>query len=556
MAGFSNSFQGVGVSVWVFAGVVATGFGTTGCSPRANDIVISTNGGAPAFDGGVNGQPSAAGYDGHSAAVGGWQARGGNGEPPLVFVPAKLDFGTLKQGTKAMKPARVCNTGNKAQSVYEQALAQHPTDALSVQGSLVGELAPSTCRSAIVSCESTTAGVAIKGQLIASFGAQGLAAVLPITCASVARPPKSSDSGTPDTTDPSNDKTKDDKTNDDKTNDDKSGKAPDKGPVAKPVVKEGTDVIPQTMLHLKGSDSKAATKCPIKKYHWTVQQPVGSQQVFVPGPNFPNPTFTANVAGKYVFCLTVWDCNGKASAPVCSTLMVLPEEDIHVELVWKTPADWDETDTGPAAGSDLDLHFAHPIASPSGGPKLGPNASKPDADCDGSQDPWFSNPYDTFWFNPDPNWGSANPAVQDDPSLDLDDTDGAGPENLNLASPEGTKAQPVAYDIGVHYWNDHGFGVSYATVNVYLLGVLALQISKVLLKPLDMWHVGRINWPNTMSQGALDPFQICYQSGDPCKGGKRWQPKGEHCIKSCYVHPAFTASTTSAAKPSGCKNQP
>ncbi|MBP48189.1 MAG: hypothetical protein CMH53_09660, partial [Myxococcales bacterium] len=320
-------------------------------------------------------------------------------------------------------------------------------------------------------------------------------------------------------------------------------------PTAKVVVQEGEEVIPQTTLHLKGDQSQPTGGGSINKYKWTAKQPGGSNQVFVPSSSFPNPTFTANAAGEYEFCLEVWDnSDQKSCVPACVTVLVLPEEAIHVELLWKTPADPDETDTGPAAGADMDLHFAHPLASSF------------DIDCDGKLDPWFSNPYDTFWFNPNPNWGSINPNVNDDPSLDLDDTDGAGPENLNLDEPEGKVGAPKFYHVGVHYWNDHGFGTSYATVNVYIMGVLALQLDKVEMDVLDMWYVGKINWPNSMSAKGItvDPFQICYQTGDPCdkaNPGKRWVPKGDWCITPCYVNPAFTA-TQSGASASSCKKKP
>ncbi len=317
-------------------------------------------------------------------------------------------------------------------------------------------------------------------------------------------------------------------------------------PTAKMKVQEGEEVVPQTMLHLKGDQSQPAGGGAIKKYKWTAKQPGGSKQVFVPSSSFPNPTFTANAAGEYEFCLEVWDqSDQKGCAPACVTVLVLPEEAVHVELLWNTPADPDETDTGPAAGADMDLHFAHPLAQ------------APDIDCDGIKDPWFSNPFDTFWFNPNPNWGSVNANVPDNPSLDLDDTDGAGPENLNLDEPEGKVGAPKYYHVGVHYWNDHGFGTSFATVNIYILGVLALQIEKVEMNVLDMWYVGKINWPNSMSAKGItvDPFQICYQTGNPCdkaKPGKYWVPKGAWCISPCYVNPAFTA-TQSGASVSACK---
>jgi hypothetical protein len=315
-------------------------------------------------------------------------------------------------------------------------------------------------------------------------------------------------------------------------------------PSAKVKVNEGEEVIPQTVLHLKGDTSSASGGGSIKKYKWTAKQPGGSNQVFVPGSAFPNPTFTANAAGEYEFCLEVWDqSDEKSCAPACVTVLVIPEEAIHVELLWNTPADPDPTDTGPAAGSDMDLHFAHYLAS------------GPDIDCDGKGDPWFSNPFDTFWFNANPNWGNANPTVPDDPSLDLDDTDGAGPENLNLSDPEGTIQKPAYYHVGVHYWNDHGFGASEATVNVYIFGVLAVQIDKIPMDVLDMWYVGKIHWPNLITDKAavnVEPVEICYQTADPCKGGKRWQPTGDWCITKCYTNPAFSATQT-GANPLNCK---
>jgi len=317
-------------------------------------------------------------------------------------------------------------------------------------------------------------------------------------------------------------------------------------PMAKISVKEGEEVIPQTLLHLKGDQSTAPGGGTIKTYKWTVKQPSGSNQPLVPKDSFPNPTFQANAAGEYQFCLDVTDQNGmKSCAPACVTVVVLPSNAIHVELLWDTPADPDQTDSGPAAGADMDLHFAHPLAS------------GPDLDCDGNGDPWFSNPWDTFWFNPNPNWGSSNPAAGDDPSLDLDDTDGAGPENLNLEKPEGTVDDPVAYSVGVHYWNDHGYGTSFATVSIYLQGTLSLQLSKVKMDPLDMWYVGKINWPNQLTGATAQVFTMCYQQAGPdaCNGGKMWVPSGPWCITPCYNNKSFTASAGGAA-PAACKAKP
>jgi hypothetical protein len=159
---------------------------------------------------------------------------------------------------------------------------------------------------------------------------------------------------------------------------------------------------------------------------------------------------------------------------------VVANELIHIELLWDTPNDPDQTDDGPEAGADLDLHFLHPFASGL------------DVDLDGQPDGWFDQPFDCFWFNAHPNWASMDPMIDDDPGLDLDDTDGAGPENINLNLPENA----MTYRVGVHYWNDHNFGPSLATVRVYLYSELVFEQAGVELVNHDMWEVATIDWPS------------------------------------------------------------
>ena len=305
-------------------------------------------------------------------------------------------------------------------------------------------------------------------------------------------------------------------------------------PTAKIVSFEGEEVIPKTVLHLSGDQSVGVAGAAVKKFLWSATQPTGSNQSFVPGATFPNPSFTAEASGSYKICLRVWDeFDAESCQPACVTVVVMPEDGIQVELLWTTPGDPNETDTGPAAGSDLNLHFAHP------------DASGEDLDCDGEGDPWFSNPFDAFWFNHQPKWGSTDPAVDDDPQLELDDTDGAGPELTTLGAPQGSVEAPFAYDVGVHYWNDHDYGPSYAKVNIYIMGVLTVQIANVQLHDQDMWHVGRINWPNTFTGGPLPPFTTCYKTagGDPCKKtGKFWQEQGDWCVTKCYGGPFYSAA--------------
>ena len=134
-----------------------------------------------------------------------------------------------------------------------------------------------------------------------------------------------------------------------------------------------------------------------------------------------------------------------------------------------------------------------------------------------------------------------HPAAGDDPSLDRDDTDGAGPENLNIAIPE----DDILYHIGVHYWDSHGMGEAITTVKVWTYatliyegcagkteeecceaaadgGTTACEVLEAPLNELDMWCVGAVNWPepqvssceplapDTITPNYVNPFFLSF----------------------------------------------
>ncbi|MBL8784106.1 MAG: choice-of-anchor D domain-containing protein [Deltaproteobacteria bacterium] len=236
-------------------------------------------------------------------------------------------------------------------------------------------------------------------------------------------------------------------------------------PVAKITIAEGAEVIPQTNLHLSGRQSTSSNGT-INNFEWTVIQPNGSTSTLRPSKFVAEPTFEANIIGEYIFRLKVFDALGNESCSDAEQRVIVTSNDaIHVELLWNTPTDADQTDL---VGADVDLHFLHPSAAGA----------------------YFHQRFDCYWENTTPEWGFASP--QDNPRLDRDDVDGAGPENLNVDVPE----QGVRYQVGVHYWDDWGFGPSTTTVRIYIYGQLRDQWADVRLVVNDMWDTHYIDWPS------------------------------------------------------------
>ena len=267
-------------------------------------------------------------------------------------------------------------------------------------------------------------------------------------------------------------------------------------------VLDGTEVSPQTVVRLR-SDESYSSCGDIVDHAWSVEQPPGAGGTFLPSASFANPSFPCDAAGTYRFCLEVMDSCGLLSCePACEEVVVIPDSELHLQLLWRTPNAPPPSPDRPRAGGDLDLHLLHPYARLSGSDLTG----------DGVPDGWFHQIYDCFWGNPQPEWGSFSPSTNDNPRLDRDDTSGPGPENINLPEPEDLSSlppelvaqlggAPVSYRAGVHYWNDHGFGASYATLRVFVRGEKVYESPEVRLMPLDMWDAVTIEWPS----GRVDP---------------------------------------------------
>ena len=198
-------------------------------------------------------------------------------------------------------------------------------------------------------------------------------------------------------------------------------------------------------------------------YAWTIASaPDGSSTELTSSSGSYTDLFL-DLAGTYEVQLVVTNEIGVASAPAKHTIEVIPEDAVHIELVW---------DSG---SSDFDLHLID----------------------DGGT--YFKDPDDCNFCNTNPDWGVAGDS-SDDPRLDLDDRSGWGPENINIEAPANGD-----YEIRVHYFEDYGSDATTATVKVWLDGALHWEGSEVMERD-EVWKVGWVNWPEaTLGESGEAP---------------------------------------------------
>ena len=206
-------------------------------------------------------------------------------------------------------------------------------------------------------------------------------------------------------------------------------------------------------------------------------------------------SFFLDLAGEYVICLDVADGENMMSCNTdCVQIRAIPRDTIHIQLVWNTPAD---TTSGDDDGTDLDLHL---MSLPDGTWGDEGNAERNDGT-------------DVFFLNRQPVWHVNG--QNEYPSLDIDDKDGDGPENINLNQP----APCRWYAIGVHYYQDYAFGPSYATVRAYINGKLRFERANIGLKQTGAFRqVALMFWDG--SDATLYQTDITYDNDDDWKGKK------------------------------------
>jgi hypothetical protein len=226
---------------------------------------------------------------------------------------------------------------------------------------------------------------------------------------------------------------------------------------------EATSIRPLTRIYFDGRGSYSprdpTNPALITTYAWEiVSYPAGADpELFgMQGQASSLLNFWAPLVGAYDVRLTVWDETGIQSADGQSSHIVigsLPSTALFVQLTWD-----DVT-------SDQDLHLM----------KL-PEAT------DLCVEPW-----DCYFGNRQPAWFSEQPLAEvGNPSLDIDDTDGLGPEAISIAEPE-----PGTYRIATHAWRADG--PTRNTVRVYVHGELAGEYQRTV-GPEQAWRIADVIW--------------------------------------------------------------
>jgi hypothetical protein len=207
-----------------------------------------------------------------------------------------------------------------------------------------------------------------------------------------------------------------------------------------------------------GEDSYDPSGATIVEYEWTLlQKPLGSTS-FIPNGGANRPNFSPDLAGEYIGRLVVYNDWGRASEPCETTLYAVPKESLWVELFWEY------------SGDDMDLHILRP-----GG------AMETNGDC------YYMNCVSGGWLD----WGVLNYS-DDDPSLDLDDIPGVGPENTNILDPEAGTFQVWVHD----YPGSIFHNANEVTVKIYLSGTLAWEGTKTITGENSYVPFADIIWPD------------------------------------------------------------
>ena len=212
----------------------------------------------------------------------------------------------------------------------------------------------------------------------------------------------------------------------------------------------------------------------IASVRWSIiQQPPGSTALLSTPEGVDTGFFFAgsvtgiDLAGRYAVRAVVVDDLGTESVNECTVeFEAIPTDTILTQLSWDAPY------------GDMDLHFIRKVD--------GQFCSNFDGEFSSSS----CGNEATYYGNRNPDWDGL-PGTEGDPSLDIDDLCGFGPENINIDI-----ALPGEYLVGVDFFGFTGCsgqGVVGNTLQIYLFGQLQAEFFRDLDSG-DWWEVAIIYW--------------------------------------------------------------
>ena len=232
------------------------------------------------------------------------------------------------------------------------------------------------------------------------------------------------------------------------------------GPVAVCAVNPALVHPPYEFATFQGHDSYDSDGYSLTSYDWSLTSlPAGSAASFPVcsntsdcGPFFPD------VPGTYTAELSIENEIGQSDT--CSVeLEAAALEDLWIEMYWVHAQD------------DMSLHLLAPGGTPN-----------TDTDC------YYAN-----CVGSSPDWGVIGYAG-DDPSLDLDDIPGTGPENINIPDPA-AGTYTVFVDDVTGSTSDY-LGGNDVTVNVYINGTPQWTDTRTMVGEGPDEYFCTVDWPS------------------------------------------------------------
>jgi hypothetical protein len=262
------------------------------------------------------------------------------------------------------------------------------------------------------------------------------------------------------------------------------------------VVDGAPSIEPLDDVVLTTEDSTGATpEVGIAATRWELRERGPGSGVVLSSPSTTDTGFLfanrrgVDVAGRYEACAVVTDELGTDSInQCCVSFEAIPSDAFLVQLTWAEPDG--DMDLHVTKKSDNGDYCLQGLGSPTTGVQT-PYSSG----CSSSLDCYYGN-CKPETFGSAPEWDGVTGRTDGDPSLDIDDLTGFGPENTNV-----NQVEPGSYAFGADYFS--GVGAHTLFIRLFIYG--QLRGEWVATTEDEFWEVGIVHFR------ADDIFHPCIE---------------------------------------------